>query len=155
MLDRRLVPVGVRSVPPSDTSWAFIQLKGAVAKWRRCSSGSVSSPPAARHRSQHQNQTHPRALQTRSSVSCCCVQTPRGTRSQLSAQNTVLLVSTCSHRVSFVDSESGGRKLTWCLFNSAGSRRTSCGVFILRTTSRPPVKERKPRVHTERHKQAV
>lgn len=46
------------------TSWAFTRLKGAVAKWRWSRSGSVSSPPAARLRSQTSNQTHPRALQT-------------------------------------------------------------------------------------------
>lgn len=76
---------------------------------------------------------------TASRASCSCVQAPRGPFSQtlrgpfsqLSAEDTVLLVSTCSDSVGFVDTEAGGRKLTWCLFNSAGSRRTSCGVFIL------------------------
>lgn len=73
---------------------------------------------------------------TEGSISCSCIQTPRGTFSQLSAENTVLLVSTCSDRVAAQSqlcfTESGGGKLTWCLFKRAGSERTSCGVFIRR-----------------------
>lgn len=51
--------------------------------------------------------------------------------SQLSAEDTVLLVSTCSDKVDFVYTETGAEKLTWCQFNSTGSGQTSCGVFIL------------------------
>lgn len=64
-------------------------------------------------------------------TSCPWVQPPRGPFRQLSAADTVLLVATCSHRVGFVCAGAGGRTLTWCLPNSAGSGGTSCGVFIL------------------------